>query len=201
VAAVVACWSGAPEAGEKRLARLEKWGRVIGSAVGRWPYPALNSLFDGLLPPGLQQYWKGGFARQLTDAAIEAHLPHARQTPAIETGTFVYPIDGAAHRVRPDATAFAFRDANFSTVIAGAWRDRADNERNVKWVRDYWEALRPHSEDGGYVNFMAADDQDRVRANYGAHYDRLVAIKSRYDPTNLFKVNHNIRPAGPPLSE
>jgi FAD/FMN-containing dehydrogenase len=194
VAAVIACWTGAMRRGEKSLKQLWKWGRVVGSFLGPMPYPAINQLFNELLPPGLQQYWKGSFARQVTDEAVEAHLAHAATTPSIETSTIVYPLDGAVAAVAPDATAYAYRDAAFSTVIAGAWRDRADNARNVQWVRDYEAALRPHSEEGGYVNFMGPEDQDRVRSNYRGHYDRLAAIKARYDPSNLFRVNHNIRP-------
>ncbi|HVR28471.1 MAG TPA: FAD-binding oxidoreductase [Thermoanaerobaculia bacterium] len=194
VCAVIACWSGAIERGEKAVAPLRRLGPVAGAFIDRMPYPQINTLFDELLPAGLRQYWKGNFVRRLTDEAIAAHVDHAARTPTIESGTFLVPIDGACHAVAPEATAFATRDARFSTVIAGAWPDRADDEANVRWVREYWAALRPHSEEGGYVNFMSADDQDRVESNYGGHYQRLVAIKSRYDPANLFRVNHNIRP-------
>jgi hypothetical protein len=93
-----------------------------------------------------------------------------------------------------DATSFAGRDATFATVIVGAWPDPVDNDANIKWVRDYYEALLPYSEGTGYVNFMSGDDQDRVGDNYGDNYERLVAIKSRRDPTNLFRLNQNITP-------
>ncbi|MGQ0575774.1 MAG: BBE domain-containing protein [Pseudonocardia sp.] len=106
----------------------------------------------------------------------------------------IYPINGACHRVAPEETAFAYRDATFATVIAGMWPDPAQNTDNIAWVRDYYEATAPHSEAGGYVNFMAADDQDRVRANYRGNYDRLVEVKRRYDPDNLFHLNQNITP-------
>jgi FAD/FMN-containing dehydrogenase len=106
----------------------------------------------------------------------------------------IYPINGAVHRVAPDATAFAHRDANFATVIAGMWEDPSQNEANTRWVRDYYAATAPHSEAAGYINFMGADDQDRIRANYGPNYDRLVDIKRKYDPDNLFHLNQNIRP-------
>jgi FAD/FMN-containing dehydrogenase len=106
----------------------------------------------------------------------------------------LYPINGAVHDVASDQTAFAYRDATFAPVIAGMWPDPADNADNIRWVRDYYEATAPHSAEGGYVNFMADDDQDRVRANYGANYDRLVDVKRAYDPDNLFHLNQNIRP-------
>ena len=195
VSAVVACWTGAIEDGEEILAPLKDWGQVIGAHLGRMPYPALNSLFDELVPPGLQQYWKANFVRELPDKAIEAHLEHAVRVPCVESGTFLFPIDGACHRVPRGGTAFAHRDVPFSTVIAGAWPDPADNAQNMRWVREYYEALRPHSEEGGYVNFMSGDDQSRVRVNYGDNYERLVQIKARYDPANLFHMNQNLAPS------
>ena len=94
----------------------------------------------------------------------------------------IYPINGACHRVKPDATAFAYRDAQFATVIAGMWPEPADNAKNIRWVKDYYAALQPHSMAGGYVNFMADDDQGRVHDNYKGNYDRLAQIKKKYDP-------------------
>jgi FAD/FMN-containing dehydrogenase len=195
VSAVIACWTGAIEDGQDILAPLKDWGQIVGAYIGRMPYPALNSLFDQLLPAGLQQYWKGNIVRELSDDAIAAHLDHAASVPCVESSTFLYPIDGACHRVRPEDTAFPYRDATFSTVIGGAWPDPADNERNMKWVRNYYDALRPFSEEGSYVNFMSGEDQDRAPINYGDNYNRLVEIKTKYDPTNLFHLNHNIKPS------
>ena len=106
----------------------------------------------------------------------------------------IYPINGAAHDVASDATAFAYRDANFATVIAGMWPDPADNDANIGWVRSYYDATAPESEQGGYINFMSGDDQERIKANYRGNYERLVDVKRKYDPDNLFHVNQNIRP-------
>jgi FAD/FMN-containing dehydrogenase len=192
---IVACWSGRVEQGEPALAPLlEEAGPVVAHHVGPLPYTALNSAFDGLYPEGLQHYWKANFVRELTPAAIEAHLQHGPRVPSVHSTMHIYPIDGAVHRIPADATAFAHRDARYATVIAGMWPDTADNEANTQWVRDYYEASAPHSEEGGYVNFMAGDDQDRIRANYGANYGRLAAIKRTYDPNNLFHLNQNITP-------
>jgi len=149
------------------------------------PYPAINTLFDELLPFGMQNYWKGSFATELTDGAIDVHLQYGPQIPTVNAAMHIYPVNGACHRVSEDATAFAYRDATFSTVIAGVWPDSADNDKNVKWVRDYYQALEPHSEAGGYVNFLDADDQDRIKDNYKGNYDRLTQIKKKYDPSNL----------------
>jgi FAD/FMN-containing dehydrogenase len=112
----------------------------------------------------------------------------------VNSTVHIYPINGACHRVPSEDTAFAYRDATFATVIAGMWPDAADNEANIKWVRDYYDAVAPLSEEGGYVNFMSGDDQDRIRANYKGNYDRLAEVKRKYDPDNLFHLNQNIRP-------
>ena len=193
--AIIACWSGAVEEGEPALAPLlEDAGPVVAQHVGPMPYPALNGAFDGLYPDGLQHYWKANFARELTPGAIDAHLEHGPRVPSVHSTVHIYPIDGAVDRVPADATAFAHRDARFATVIAGMWPDAADNESNTRWVRDYYDAIAPHSKEGGYVNFMAGDDQDRIGANYGDNYDRLAAIKGTYDPNNLFHLNQNIVP-------
>jgi FAD/FMN-containing dehydrogenase len=192
---MVACWTGPIEDGERAVAPLLEAAPVAASHVGAMPYPALNSAFDALLPKGLQHYWKADFVRELTDDAIAAHVEHGPLVPALESTMHMYPINGAAQRVGNQDTAFAYRDATFACVIAGMWPNPADNERNVAWVRDYWEAIHPYSESGGYVNFMAGDDQDRVRDNYRENYDRLAALKRRYDSDNLFHVNQNIAPA------
>ena len=195
VCAMLACWIGPPEQGEDIVAPVKKWGQTVGSYLGRMPYPVINTLFDDLLPAGLQQYWKGSFVRELTDDAIRAHIEHGANVPTIESGTFLVPLDGACQRVGPEETAFAFRDATFGSVVSGAWPDPGDNDRNIRWVRDYFDALVPHSERGGYVNFMSEDDNARVQSNYRQNYDRLSDSKARYEPGNLCRLNQNIRPA------
>jgi len=167
---------------------------VVAEHVGPMPYPALNAAFDPLVPPGLQHYWKANFVKELTDDAIEAHLAHGPKVPVVNSTVHIYPINGACHRVAPDGTAFAYRDANFATVIAGMWPDPAQNKANITWVRDYYAATAPLSEEGGYVNFMSEDDQSRIKANYRGNYDRLVDVKKKYDPDNLFHLNQNIKP-------
>jgi FAD/FMN-containing dehydrogenase len=193
--AFVACWAGPTEDGERALKPLRDAAPVVAEHVGTMPYPALNSAFDGLYPPGdLQHYWKANFVRELTDEAIDAHLEHGPKVPVVNSTVHIYPINGACHRVAPNETAFAYRDATFATVIAGMWPDAAHNEANIRWVRDYYDAVAPLSEEGGYVNFMSGDDQDRIKANYKGNYDRLTEVKRRYDPDNAFHLNQNIRP-------
>jgi len=192
--AFVTCWTGPLEEGEAIMKPLRDIAPVAAEHVGPMPYPALNSAFDGLVPPGLQHYWKANFVTELTDEAIAAHLEHGPNVPVVNSTMHLYPINGACHRVAPDATAFAYRDATFATVIAGMWPDPSETEANIGWVRDYYEATAPHSEAGGYVNFMAGDDQGRIEANYKGNYARLVDVKRKFDPDNLFHVNQNIRP-------
>jgi FAD/FMN-containing dehydrogenase len=195
-ALVVSCFDGPDDEAEALLSALRDVGTPVAEHVGRMPYPALNGAFDALLPAGLQHYWKAAFLPELTDDAIAVHLEHGPKVPAMESTMHLYPIDGAVHDVPIDATAFAYREANFAPVIAGMWPDPADNEANTAWVRDYHRALEPHTAEGGYINFMAEDDQGRIQANYGPNYARLAAVKQVYDPHNLFHRNQNIAPAG-----
>ena len=192
--ALVSCWTGSAVEGERLLSRLRDVAAPVAEHVGVLPYAALNSAFDPLVPPGMQHYWKAAFVRELTDEAIAAHVEHGARVPTVSSTMHLYPINGACHDVAADATAFGHRDASFAAVIAGMWPDPADNEDNTRWVKDYYAAVAPHSEAGGYVNFASADDQHRVADNYGAGYARLVDVKRRYDPSNLFRLNQNIVP-------
>ncbi len=192
---IVACWAGPLEKGEQMMQPIRKAGPIAAELLTPMPFPALNSAFDGLVPAGLQHYWKASFASDVTDGAVTAHLQHGPKVPVVNSTAHIYPINGACNRVASDATAFAYRDARFATVIAGMWPDPMANAKNIKWVKDYYAALQPHSSPGGYVNFMAEDDQGRVRENYKGNYDRLASIKRKYDPENLFHINQNIKPA------
>ncbi|MFF8377272.1 FAD-binding oxidoreductase [Streptomyces sp. NPDC015661] len=194
ICAAFTCFSGPAAEDERVLARLEGLGPVVGRFIDRMPYPVINTFFDEQLPPGLYHYWKGNFSRGLTDGAIAAHMEFGATMPSMESDTAIFPIDGACHEVGPEDTAFAYRDASFSHTFGGTWVDPADNERNIVWTRAYDAALRPHTEEAGYVNFMTDDDQDRVRVNYRQNYDRLREVKRRYDPDNVFRFNQNIAP-------
>jgi FAD/FMN-containing dehydrogenase len=145
-----------------------------------------------LLPSGLRHYWKTHMARDLPDKAVDLHIEHGSRVPTAESGAFFFPLDAAVQRVPADATAFIHRDTRFAVAITGTWHDASDDERNTAWVRDYYEALRPYAQEGGYVNFLAAEEKDRVPASYGGNYERLVEVKRRYDPTNLFRINQNV---------
>ncbi|WP_175407780.1 FAD-binding oxidoreductase [Streptomyces sp. TRM64462] len=194
VCATVTCWSGPEEDDDRIRARLGDLGPVLGQFVERMPYPVVNTLFDADLPPGLYHYWKGNFSRELTDGAIDVHMTYGSSLPSLQSDTIIFPIDGACHRTGSADTAFAGRDATFSTAFGPSFADPADIARNVAWCRAYDAALRPHTQEAGYINFLSDDDQDRVHTNYGQNYERLVDVKRRYDPGNLFRINHNITP-------
>jgi len=193
--ALVACWAGPPEQAEKALAPLRNAAPLVAQWVERMPYPALNGAFDGLVPPGLQHYWKTTFSKGLPEGAVEAHLKHGPKVPVVNSTMHMYPINGAVHDVPADATAFGHRDVKYATVIAGMWPDPAQNEANIRWVRDYYRALSAHSEAAGYINMSGADDQDKANVNFGRAFDRLRTVKSKYDPGNAFRFNQNIAPA------
>jgi FAD/FMN-containing dehydrogenase len=195
ICALVWCYMGPIEQAENAMRRVRELPPPIFDATGPLPFPALQSLFDPLLPPGLQWYWKGDFVRELGDAAIDTHLTHAADAPSELSLMHLYPIDGAVHDVAPDATAWRFRDVTWSMVIAGIDPAPANAGRITQWAKNYWSAVHPHTAGGGYVNFMMEEGNDRVLATYGANHARLAAIKKEYDPTNFFRINQNIGPA------
>ena len=163
--------------------------------MGPMPFPALQGLFDPLLPKGMQWYWKGDFFKELSDETIDIHLEHAAKTPSELSLMHLYPIDGAVHSVGPNETAWNRRDATWSMVIAAIDPNPAKAGALKSWAREYWQAVHPYNIGGAYVNFMMEEGEDRIRATYGDNYDRLAAIKKKYDPTNFFRVNQNIKPA------
>jgi FAD/FMN-containing dehydrogenase len=196
--ALVSCYNGTEAAGRAAMAAL------LGALPEPWfdwrsvmPFTGIQSMFDPLLPSGLQWYWRGDFVRELPDEAIDAHLAQARRLPyAARSLMHLYPIDGAVHRVASDATAWRARDSRWAMVIAGIDPDPARAESVTRWTKDYWAAVHPWSADGGYVNFMMEDgDTARLQATYGDNYARLVEVKTIYDPDNVFASTQNIKPA------
>ena len=194
---LVACYNGSEEDGKKALAPLlDALPPPALNWTGMMPYPALQSMFDGLYPKGMQWYWRGDFVKALSDPAIEAHIEQAAKTPSELSLMHLYPIDGAVHRVGKQDTAWSARDATWSMVIAGIDPNPQKAGPVTRWTKAYWEALHPFNPGGAYSNFMMDDEGDaRVKASYGDNYNRLAALKKKYDPANLFRLNQNIRPA------
>lgn len=194
---LMCCYDGPEDAGRKALAPLlgalpEPWFNWMSTMQ----YPAVQSMFDGLYPKGMQWYWRGDFVKTLTDEAIDVHLEQAARTPSELSLMHLYPIDGAVHRVGQDETAWNCRDAAWSMVIAGIDPNPQQAGPVTRWTRAYWEAVHPYNLGGAYPNFMMDDEDDaRLKATFGGNYARLAAVKKKYDPANLFRVNQNIRPA------
>jgi FAD/FMN-containing dehydrogenase len=195
--AVIGSYNGPAADGQKAIAPLLA---AVPPPIFNWmsemPFPAMQGLFDPFFPKGLQWYWKGDFVKSLPDEAIDTHIAQAAAAPSDLSLMHLYPIDGAVRRVAKDGTAWSARDATFSMVIAGIHPEPKQADALKSWGRAYWKAVHPFNLEGAYVNFMMDDEaSDRIQATYGGNYDRLRAIKAKYDPKNLFRVNQNIQPS------
>ena len=192
---IVWCYTGPLEEAEGIFKPIRTFRPPALDLVGPRPHPVVQSMFDALYPPGLQWYWKADFVKELSDEAIALHVEYGSKIPTMHSTTHFYPINGRAHQVAKSDTAWSYRDAVWAQVIVGVDPDPANKERIVAWARDYWNALHPYSAGGAYVNFMMEEEgEDRVKASYGENYERMVAVKNKYDPTNVFRVNQNIKP-------
>jgi hypothetical protein len=192
---IVWCYTGSLDQAETVFAPIRRlFGGPALDFVGPIPQPALQSMFDALYPPGQQWYWRADFVNELSNEAIALHIKHGSALPTQQSTMHLYPINGAAGRVGRQDTAWSYRGANWGEVIVGVDPDPAKAEQLKAWTIDYWEALHPYSAGGAYVNMMMDEGQERVKAAYRDNYDRLVAVKNTYDPTNFFHVNQNIRP-------
>ena len=197
ICALISCYNGPEAEGVAALKPLlDALPQPLMNGMAQMPFHALQSMFDPLLPKGLQWYWKGDFVKTLPDAAIDAHIEHASRSPSELSLMHLYPIDGAVHRIGESETAWSCRDATWSMVIAGIDPDPDKAADLKRWGRAYWQAVHPYNRPGAYVNFMMDDESDeRIEATYGPNYARLRMAKKKYDPENFFRVNQNIRPA------
>lgn len=195
VFALVGCYSGALSEGEKVLKPLRSFGTPIGDIFTAMPYVQMQSLFDPFFPPGRYTYVKSNFVRALSDAAVDVMAEYANSRPS--PYSFAPALEhwhGAATRVAPTATAFPHRNHSYNLMAWSNWAEAADTEKNVQWTREFWSAMKPHLVEGSYVNYVSDEGEASARAAYGPNYDRLVALKNKYDPTNFFRMNHNIQP-------
>ncbi len=188
-------YMGSMDNAEKEFKPILEFGPPDFQHVGPVPYPALQSMFDVFYPSGLQWYWRADFVNELSDDAVKQHAKFSEQLPTGHSTMHLYPIDRAAHKVGATDTPWSYRDATWSQVIVGVDPDPVNNGKITKWTKDYYDALHPYSAGGAYVNFMMEEGEDRVKASYKMNYDRLVKIKNKYDPKNLFHVNQNIKPS------
>ena len=198
VVALVVCYNGPLAEGEKILQPLRAFGPPVADHIGPMAYTALQSMLEAGFPPGLQNYWKSNFLKDLSDDTVAVMIDYFAQKPAPTSALVIEHIGGAVSRVGEDATAFTHRHAPYNLLIVGIWPNQADNDSNIRWVRQTWDAMQPFSSGAVYVNYLgqvADEGAERIKEAYGvAKYERLLALKKQYDPTNLFRLNQNINP-------
>ncbi|MEP7372900.1 MAG: FAD-binding protein [Chitinophagaceae bacterium] len=191
---VVWCYTGDIDKAEEVFKPIRAVKTPALDFVGPIPVPALQTLFDGLYPPGLLWYWKADYVKDLNEAAIDIHVKYGNELPTPLSSMHMYPVNGLASRIDKNDTAWTYRDANYAVVIVGIDDDPANKDKIISWARDYWDAHHLYSAGGAYINFMMDEGEDRIKATYGDNYKKLAEIKSKYDPNNLFRVNQNIKP-------
>ena len=187
-------YAGAVAEGQKLVERLRSFGDVLGEHIGAQPYGQWQKAFDPLLAPGARNYWKSHNFTVLSDGALDATIEYAGKLPSPQCEIFIGHIAGAANRVAPNATAYAHRDAKFVLNVHGRWDSPAQDVRCLEWARAFFDASAPYASAGAYINFMTEEEGNRVVAAYGSNYERLVQIKRRYEPENIFHLNQNIKP-------
>lgn len=197
VFAILLCYTGEIEEGRHLLQPLREYGNPLADRVGPRPYLAMQTMLDKGQPDGKHYYWKSEYMAGLSEGAIDTAIEHGKTIPSPETRVAMFQLGGALKDWDEMSSAASHRNAEFIFAINSGWSDPADSEGQIAWTRDFWQAIRPHSSGGSYINFLNKDeDQERVRAAYGSRekYQRLVSIKTKYDPTNLFRMNQNIKP-------
>lgn len=195
IVALALIYAGDPRDGEPLIQPLRKFGTPLGEHVGVQPYVAWQQAFDPLLTAGARNYWKSHNFSTLKDALFDAVIASIGKLPSPQCEIFFGAIGGATTRPAPSSAAYAHRDAKFVMNVHGRWENPADDKRCIGWARDFFKASAPFASGGVYVNFLTADEGDRVRSAYGPNYERLAQVKRKYDPDNLFCVNQNIAPA------
>ena len=188
------CYVGPAAEGNRLIDELRGFGEPHGEHIGAQPYTEWQKAFDPLLTAGARNYWKSHNFTELSDGAIDTMIDYAGKLPSPQCEIFIGHIAGAANRVPSDAMAYAHRDARFVLNVHGRWDSAALDRTGIEWARSFFKASSPYASAGAYVNFMTEDETDRVSAAYGASYDRLVRIKKRFDPENVFHLNQNIKP-------
>lgn len=186
--------AGDPVQGQKAIEPVRKFGTVLGEFVGMQPYTSWQKAFDALLTPGSRNYWKSHNFVELSDGAIDVAVKYVQNLPSPHCEVFFALIGGATARPNRDATAYSHRDTRYVCNIHGRWDTAAEDAKCTEWARAFFREAEPYATGGVYVNFITDDEADRVKAAYGPGYDRLAALKARYDPGNLFCMNQNIRP-------
>jgi FAD/FMN-containing dehydrogenase len=195
ILALPLCHAGPdPQRAQDDISALRNYGPPILDAVEVMPYPVMNTVLDDAFPKGALNYWKSAFLTELSDEVIAIFMDAYANVPSPMSAIILEHLHGQATRVAPSATAYPWRDPGYTVLVIAQWADPADTQTNVAWAQELMQQLRPHLSERRYMNYMSADDAGFVREAYGPNYDRLVELKRTYDPTNLFRLNHNIDP-------
>lgn len=194
IIALALCYADDPETGKALIAPLRAFGKPVGEHIGIQPYAAWQKAFDPLLTAGARNYWKSHNLTNLEDGLFDTVIASVQKLPSSQSEIFFGALGCAASRPAPDAAAYAHRDAQYVMNIHGRWDHWNDDEVCIRWARDVFTAAAPYASGGVYVNFLTADEEERVRSAYGPNFDRLVQLKRKYDPDNLFRMNQNIMP-------
>lgn len=191
---ILACYTGKPEDGPAAYKPLLDMKPPM-NLTGPMPYTEVQRLVEPMNPPGLRNYWKADMYPELPDAALDALMEAAAEPPSPWTSVIVAPLGGAMQRAAEGATAIGWRNARWSIHILGMWEHPEDDERNITWVRNVDLALKPWAQEAAYLNYLMDEGEGRIRASFGQYYGRMVALKDKYDPGNLFHMNQNIKPS------
>jgi FAD/FMN-containing dehydrogenase len=194
VVAFVGCYAGDPEQGKAVLKPLREFGSPVADGMGPMPYSQMQTMIDAAMPHGNRYYWKSNFLEDLSDNAIDMILSHAATIPSPFSMVLMEYYGGAASREPEGGASFPHRQAQFDLVIVSSWQEKGDDEKNRTWTRNFWEAIQPFSSHKAYVNLLGTEGEERIREAYGMSYPKLAALKTKYDPNNLFRLNQNIKP-------
>jgi len=192
--AVVACYCGDLTEGQKVLESLRSFSSPIADAIQPMAFPEMQTLLDGAFPDGNHNYWKSTFLRELSDDAIALLVEHANRATSPLTGIVIEYYGGAASRVGVAETAFAQRQAQYSLIFLAQWTKPGESQLHIEWARTSADSIRPFSSDSYYLNYLGEESEDTIKAAFGPNYERLMAVKKKYDPENFFSLNQNIKP-------
>jgi FAD/FMN-containing dehydrogenase len=193
--ALLVCYDGSGAAAQRAVQPLRDIGPPLADHIGSMSYREVQTLFDAAFPAGRQSTWKSSYLGELSDDAIATMVAQFASVPSPQSAVLLEHLGGAVSRVANDATAFPDRDVPFSFLIVSVWPDATQSAQNIQWTDEFWQAMQPFASGGVYVNYLGEEGPERIKAAYGRNYDRLAALKTTYDPSNLFRVNQNIPPA------
>jgi FAD/FMN-containing dehydrogenase len=195
IVALLACYSGIPEDGEKAVAPIKSFGNPIGDVLVRRPYAQMQSLLDATQPKGRRYYWKSEYLSRIDPALCEKVIEHAARIQSPHSAVVLFQIEGALNRLKAEHSPVSNRDARYVLNLAGSWEQAGDDRANIEWAREAWNDMKSFSTGGTYINFLTEDEgPERTEAALGKGLQRLATVKARWDPQNVFRTNRNIKP-------